>query len=564
MKRFRWQLVIIFLTGLVVGALLLSEQPRPAGPAASPEPVKGGYYTEAVVGSIQRLNPLLDFYNAADRDVNRLLYSRLIRFDERGNPLPELATVWGISQDGTVYNFELQPEAKWHDGQPVTAQDVVFTIDMMRGENDVVPVDLQEFWNEIEVIALADHALQFRLPEPFTPFLDYLSFGILPEHLLGDKTFDEMVNADFNLQPVGSGPYRFSGLLVDENDAIEGIELVAFEEYFAQPPYIEQIIFRYYSNGAAALQAYREGIVQGISPVGNEILNAVLAEPGLSVYTGRRPELALVLFNLKDQEAPFLQEPEVRTALMQGLNRRYLIDRVMGGQAIIANGPIFPGTWAYYEDVPDIEFDQETANQLLSEAGYVLTEEGGSVRANEDVEMRLTMLYPDDELHLAVAEAIQSDWGQLGVAVELEALPYEELVDDRLAARTYQAALVDLNLARSPDPDPYPFWDQVQATGGQNYSQWDHRMASEYLERARTATDLSERARYYRNFQVIFAQEMPALPLYYPVYTYAVSDIVGAVRMGPLFDTSDRFATVLDWYLVSRPDTAQLEATGEE
>lgn len=294
MKRFRWQLVIIFLTGLVVGALLLSEQPRTNGPAPSPEPVKGGYYTEAVVGSIQRLNPLLDFYNAADRDVNRLLYSRLIRFDERGNPLPELATVWGISQDGTVYNFELHPEAKWHDGQPVTAQDVVFTIEMMRGENDVVPDDLQEFWNEIEVIALADHALQFRLPEPFAPFLDYLSFGILPEHLLGDKTFDEMVNAEFNLQPVGSGPYRFSGLLVDENNAIEGIELVAFEEYFGQPPYIEQIIFRYYPDGPSALRAYREGIVQGINPVGDDILKDVLAEPDLSVYTGRRPELAKI------------------------------------------------------------------------------------------------------------------------------------------------------------------------------------------------------------------------------------------------------------------------------
>ena len=563
MKRFRWQFVIIFLTGLVVGALLLSEQPRTTGIVPSPEPVKGGYYTEAIVGSVQRLNPLLDFYNATDRDVDRLLFSRLIQFDERGNPQPELATIWGISQDGTVYNFELNPEAKWHDGQPVTAQDVVFTIEMMRSENDVVPVDLQDFWNEIEIIALADHALQFRLPEPFAPFLDYLSFGILPEHLLGDKTFSEMVDADFNLQPVGSGPFRFSGLLVDENEAIEGIELVAFEDYFGQPPYIEQIIFRFYSDSAAAMQAYREGIIQGINPVSIDVLDDVLAEPDLSVYTGRRPELALVLLNLKDQEATFLQEPEVRIALMQGLNRRYMVDRVMGGQAIIANGPIFPGTWAYYEGTPGIEFDQETARQTLSDAGYELSEEGGSVRRKDDVALRLTLLYPDDDQHRAVAEAIQSDWSQLGVAVELEALPYEDLIDDRLAERNYQAALVDLNLARSPDPDPYPFWDQVQATGGQNYSQWDHRMASEYLERARTATDLTERARYYRNFQVIFAQEMPALPLFYPVYTYAVADTVGGVRMGPLFDTSDRFATVLDWYLVSRPDTAQLEATGD-
>ncbi|HZW03936.1 MAG TPA: peptide ABC transporter substrate-binding protein, partial [Anaerolineaceae bacterium] len=554
--------VIIFLTGLVVGALLLSEQPRQTDPAASPEPVKGGYYTEALVGSLQRLNPLLDFYNAADRDVDRLLFSRLVRFDERGMPQPELATVWGVSQDGTVYNFELNPEAKWHDGQPVTAQDVVFTIEMMRSENDVVPLDLQEFWNEIEVVAPAEHALQFRLPEPFAPFLDYLSFGVLPEHLLGDKTFAEMVDADFNLQPVGSGPYRFSGLLAEEGQA-KGIELVAFEDYFGQPPYIEQVIFRYYQDGASALQAYRAGLVQGITPVSTDILPAVLAEPDLSVYTGRRPELALVLFNLKDQEAAFLQEPEVRLALMQGLNRRYMVDKVMQGQAIIANGPIFPDTWAYYEGTPSVAFDREAAVQALTDAEYVLTEEGGNVRSKEGVEMRLKLIHPDTDQHRAIAAAIQSDWEQLGVAVELEALPYEDLVSDRLAGRSFQAALVDLNLARSPDPDPYPFWDQVQATGGQNYSQWDDRMASEYLEKARTATDIGERARYYRNFQVIFSQQMPALPLYYPVYTYAVSDSVGGVRMGPLFDTSDRFATVLDWYLASRPDTARTEATVE-
>jgi peptide/nickel transport system substrate-binding protein len=109
-------------------------------------------------------------------------------------------------------------------------------------------------------------------------------------------------------------------------------------------------------------------------------------------------------------------------------------------------------------------------------------------------------------------------------------------------------------MARSPDPDPYPFWDQAQSTGaGQNYSQWDNRMASEYLEQARVLVDLNERAKMYRNFQVVFQEELPALPLYYPVYSYAVSREIQDVLIGPLFDPSDRFNSVAGWHLAARP-----------
>ena len=110
---------------------------------------------------------------------------------------------------------------------------------------------------------------------------------------------------------------------------------------------------------------------------------------------------------------------------------------------------------------------------------------------------------------------------------------------------------MDLSFSRTPDPDPYPFWHQTQAANGQNYAMWNDRQASEYLEQARIIVDPAERARLYRNFQVRFASELPSLPLYYPMYTYAVSNQVQGVRMGPLFDTSDRFATVTSWYLFS-------------
>lgn len=552
MKKFRWQIIIILLTGLVVGILLLSEQPERVTQIV-PEPITGGFYTEALVGSLQRLNPLMDFYNPVDRDVNRLIYSRLLTFDERGIPVPDLAVSWSYSQDGTIYNFEIRPDVKWHDGEALTVADIVFTIEMMRNGGDVVPEDLQRFWRDINVVELNNTLLQFKLPEPFAPFLDYLTFGIVPRHLLDGKTIEEIQAMEFNIQPIGSGPYRFDQLIV-EDGRIAGISLLAFEGYYGKAPFIPQIIFRYYPDSATALQAYRNDQVQGISWISDAVLPAALAESELAIYTGRRPEMSLILFNLKNPEKAFLQKEEIRRALYMGINRQYLIDRILNGQAILADGPIFPGTWAYFDGIQRVQFNPERAMQILIDAGYTLPAEGGIVRIGKEGDaLEFTLLVPDTPQHQALAQAIQQDWATLNVTVTLEVLPYADLIEQRLTPRDYQAALVDLNLTRSPDPDPYPFWDSIQATGGQNYSQWDHKIASEYLEEARITLDLNERARLYRNFQVIFADELPALPLFYPVYNYAVDRQVQGVRMGPLLETSDRFVTVLEWFLTTRP-----------
>ena len=552
MKKLRWQLLIIFLTGLVVGILLLGEQPEPVSPLASPEPVQGGVYTEALVGSLMRLNPLLNFYNPADREASRLIFSGLLHFDGHGAPQGDLAESWGVSKDGTLYNVTLREEAEWHDGEPVTADDVIFTVEMLRNGSDIVPVDLQDFWKDIEVVRLDEKVLQFRLPESFAPFPDYLTFGVLPQHILEGTTLEEMIDLSYNIQPVGSGPYRFNRLIVEDGE-IAGLSLAANADYYGETPYIDEIVFRYYPDAATALQAYQAGQVQGIGNVAQEILPDVLAEPNLAIYTARRPELSMVLFNLKDPEATFLAEAEVRRALLMGLNRQRIIDTVLEGQAVIADGPILPGTWSYYNGLKTVEFDPEAAKNMLKAAGYVLAAEGDVVRKKEETALRFSLLYPDDEQHQRIAELIQTNWAALGAEVTLDAAPYEVLLSERLDQRAYQAVLVDLNLSRSPDPDPYPFWDQAQATGGQNYTQWDNRVASEYLEQARVTVDLNERAKFYRNFQIIFSQELPALPLYYPVYTYAIDRGVQGVRMGPLFDTPDRFANVTEWFLADQP-----------
>jgi len=550
MKKLRWQLIIILLTGVVVGALLLMEQPEVK--TFLPQPQQGGKYTEALIGSMQRLNPMLDYYNAPDRDIDRLLYSSLLKFDERGIPQVDLAESWGMTQDGTIYTFTLRKGIKWHDGQPLTVADVIFTIELLKEGGDFVPKDLQSFWAQVDVKQLNDTTMQFKLPESFAPFPDYLTFGVLPQHLLADQSFDDISKSQFNLQPVGSGPYKFDHLMV-ENNKIAGVVLTANGDYYGKKPYLDQIIFRYYSDGPAALQAYQGGAVEGISKLTPDILQKALSLPDLSVYSGRLPQMTMVMLNLNNPQLPFLKDKIVRQALMKGVNRQWIVDRILGGQAIVADGPIMPATWAYYDGIDHVNFDPDGANAMLKSAGYVVTTNGAdTVRQKDNVPLALHLLYPNDAQHKSIAESIQKNWALLSVKVDLEAVSYTDLINSRLQDRQFEAALVDINMSRSPDPDPYPLWDQAQATGGQNYSQWDNQVASEFIEQARVTVNLNERARLYRNFQVIFSQDLPAIPLYYPVYSYAVDRQVQGVRMGPLFDSSDRFATVLEWFISAK------------
>jgi len=550
MKKLRWQILIVAVTMGVVALLLLSQQ-SPVDLPLLPQAAPGGIYTEALVGSMGRLNPMLDWNNQADRDVNRLLFSSLIRFDARGLPQPDLAESWGTSSDGTIYNFTIRPNALWHDGQPVTTDDVLFTIELIKSSGSLFPQDVKDLWSQVALKKFDDKTFQIKLPEPFAPFLDYVSFGVLPKHLLESVPADQLANADFNLAPIGSGPYRFGSLLT-EGGKISGVTLLANENYYLQRPYIEQVAFRYYPDSASALSAYQQGETLGISRISNDILEQALAEPTLSVYTSRLPQMGLVFLNLNNPNVVFFQDEKVRQALLMGINRSVIISRILQGQAIQADGPILPGSWAYYNDLPRLEYDPDAAIALLKEAGYTIPAGGGDVRAKDGQPLSFTMIHPDDAVHTKIAQAIQFDLALIGARVELQAAPYSAVINDFLATRNYQAALADLNTARSPDPDPYLFWHQAEATGGQNYSQWDSRSASEFLETARTATDFETRARLYRNFQVVFAKEIPSLPLYYPVYSYGVDAQVQGVQLPPLYDASDRFALIREWYLVTR------------
>ena len=333
MKKLRWQIIIGILALAAVAVLLFGQTQVSETISQIIEPATGGVYVEALIGSPIRFNPLLDYYNQVDQDIDRLVFSRLIKFDSWGNPQPELAKSFGISVTGEIFNIQLREDALWHDGTPVTTADVLFTIELMRNAEMPLPADVAALWNSVEVVAFDALNLQFRLTEPYAPFIDYLSFGILPRHILEGKTTQEIINDPFNLLPIGSGPYKI-GELLTEDGRITGLVLEAFEDYYLGQPYMEQIVIQYFSDTGDALEAYRNGEVLGIGMVEAEVLDEVLSEPGLDIFSVRVPEQTMILLNLGETGPLFFEDLAVRQALMLALNRPWMIDQVMKGQAV--------------------------------------------------------------------------------------------------------------------------------------------------------------------------------------------------------------------------------------
>jgi peptide/nickel transport system substrate-binding protein len=554
MRHLRWQALIVVLGLMLTIGLLVGQSTSPP-PIAEVPAVGVGTYSEALIGSPRALNPLLDYLNPVDRDLDRLLFSGLTRFDAFGRATPDLAN-WLISDDQRTYTFILKPNLTWHDGQPLTADDVAFTVGLMQDPRYPGPDDLKSFWQAVTTTVTGAQTIAFTLPETFAPFLDYTDFGVLPRHLLQEVNAAQLVQAPFNIQPVGSGPFMFERWLA-EGDRVTGVTLKAFPNYPGPPPKLEGVEFRFYLNADLALAAYERGEVMGLGRLDKAHLDAALKAPDTNLYAALEPEYSLIFLNLRDETLPFFKDKKVRQALLLGLNRAALVSDILQGQAVVANSPVLPGSWAYNLDLPTLKYDPAQAASLLESAGWTfsqaaLPETDTFVRQKNGVPLRFTLIAPDTPVHTALARAAQATWAELGVQVDVATVDPEVVRSQYLEPRAFQAILVDFNLAGTPDPDPYPLWHETQAESGQNYGGFNDRLSSQALEQARITTDVATRARLYQQFQSRFADQVPALLLYYPVYNYVISAKVGGVQVGPLTDASDRFATLADWYVATR------------
>ena len=533
----RWQLAIALLGGLLLVSVL--------GLASLDYttvliPARGGVYREGVAGAPRYLNPLLASFNLVDQELNQLLYRGLARFDEQGRVVPDLAEGWEISPDARVYTVRLQPGYFWQDGTPVTLEDVLFTYRTLQSPEFPGDPTVTGLWQQVAIERVDSWTVRFTLPEPFAPFLDELTHGLLPAHKWRDVPPRLMPESQLNFQPVGNGPFYVDAL---NSTAV----ILKSNPYFPGPePYLEALEIRFYPDDAAVIEAYRRGEVDAIGRVLPRLVSQVGSLPDVQLFFSTVPGYTIVLLNWQNPNVPFFQDINVRRALLYALDREAIVEEQLRGMGIVAHTPFLPNTWAYTEEVTRYTYNPDRARALLTEAGWV-DQDGDGVREKEGRALRFILLSDDDPTRVAVAQRLAAFWAEVGVEAIPQIVTFAGLVNDFLVPRRFEAALVAWRLYG--DPDPYPLWHSTQVEEGQNYSGWQNVEVDELLETARRTPDLNRRIRLYREFQRIFAQEVPGLLLYHPVEGFAVRNTVRNVHIGPWQQPGDRYRTIAQWYI---------------
>lgn len=539
-KYVRWQAAVALFGILLLGALLSYTAytfPTKVIPA------RGGTYSEGIAGNPQYLNPLLSHYNDIDRDLVALLFNGLTTLDERGVVVPDLADHWEVSADNLSYTFYLRHNVRWSDGAPFNADDVVFTVSIMQSDDFQWAPWLSTLWKSVNVAKIDDYTVSFTLSQPFAPFLDYTTIGLLPSHLWSRYPVAELTSAQLNTRPVGTGPWQLTQIDADH------VRLEPNPFFDGPLPFLSGIEFRFYPDTRRVVSAFGRGEINAIAHLYPDDVKSVLTEPHLNLFSSTLPGYALIYLNLNSSNVPFFQDKAVRQALLQGLNRQQLIDEALQGQGLIAHSPIQPGNWAYDANVRQYSFDPEAARKLLSDAGWV-DSDGDGIRDKDGKPLRFVFLTSDASDQMALGRLVTQQWKEIGVDVEAQTTSFAGLAADYLGTHNFDAALVTWEL--SGDPDPYPLWHSTEIDGGQNYARWNNRQADEAMEAARRTNDQAQRIELYRQFQAVFTDEVPALLLYHPVYTFGVEDKVRSVTIGKLNRAADRFRSVSEWYIVTQ------------
>ena len=554
MREIRTQITVAIAGLALVGALLYSQS---LGLVVSFLPAPGGTFVEGIIGTPHELNPLLYSTKTADSDISRLVYAGMMRLDSNGQPVSDLAESWAVSADGLSYTFVLRSGLRWHDGVPLSLDDVIFSIGLLQAIDYSGPDDFGALWQQVSVAKLNATTLKLTLPEPYAPFLDHTTFPVLPAHRFSGIRSGDLSLHPANESPVGTGPFQVERLLRNERGQLVEALLAANPYYHGPAPMLSHVRLLFFPDEVIAVQALQQGEIMGVGGISNLAVDALLPESDYSIFSTLLPEYRLILLNQQNAALPFFQDKKVRQALLIGLNRQRLVEEVLSGQAVVASSPILPGTWAYDDHLRQVKYNPQRAEELLQMSHWDLPENalpGGEdyVRQKNGRLLAFELLVPNDTRSIALGQWVVEDWARLGIRVSLKMALPASIQDEHLEPRRFQAIMVHLSLQRTPDPDPYSFWHQTEIESGQNYSGYDNRMMSELLEQARTTPSSAARARMYRLFQARFMDETPALLLYYPVYSYVVSRSVNGVQLGPLLRPADRFNTISDWYILVR------------
>lgn len=450
----------------------------------------------AVENEISRINPAY----SEDHDVAiSLVFSGLTRFDENMNLKPDLAKSWKISSDGLNYEFDLREDVFWHDGVKFSAKDVEFSLKsfMNKKNNSSIYVNFEDI-NKIEI--LNPYKIKISLKKPYPAFLDALSIGILPYHLLKDENLN---TSSFNQNPIGTGPYKFEKWK-------KGSYMIfnANEHYYLAKVKSKKIILKHIADPNISAVELKNGQID-VALIDSSLLKTFLNDKNFKILKQSSADYRALMFNLNNE---FLKNKNIRLALNYAVDKEGIVKNILHNYGFIASHPL-ERSWANPKEFPSYKFDLKKAQELLEKEGFKKNKQGYYEKDGKVLEFDIYAM-SNDPLRVVLAGILQNDFKKLGVKTKVVAK----------IAGSFDYTKVDSFLVGwgSPfDPDLHTFrvfessQDSDVNGSGWNFGHYHNAKVDKALFLARNSLDINERKKYYSNFIQALYEDPPFIFLAY-------------------------------------------------
>ncbi len=514
-------------------------------------PSQGGSLVEGQIGPARFINPLIPM-SQADSDITALVYSGLTRAQADGTIVPDLASHFEISEDGTSYTFTVRDGITFHDGTPVTSADVLFTV--QRAQNPDIKSVHRADWEGVSVSTPDERTVIFKLPRAYAPFLHNTTMGILPRHLWQDVTPEEFPFSPLNTNPVGSGPYKVGKVVTSSTGSVMRYDLEAFKGFALGAPYLRQFSFVFFPNEDALMRAFNKGEVDSVAGISPNLLGAITRED-ITVHTVPLPRIFGVFFN--QGRSASLADVAVRRALDQAIVKERVVQLVLRGYGVAIDSPVPPHVLSI-DDFREAEgvivantaYTDEslaTARATLEKGGWTFDEATASWTNSKKQELSFSLATAETPELVETANAIAAAWLELGVKVNVQVFPISELNTNVIRPREYDALLFGEVVGR--ELDLFAFWHSSQRNDpGLNVALYTNSRADTLLSQARATTQIDERKKLYAEFGELVKSDVPAVFLYSPKFIYAVPKSLLGLELGSLSRPAERFHSAYRWY----------------
>ncbi len=486
-------------------------------------PAYGDILVRGDIGDASNLIPLLAS-DTASHNICGMVYNGLVKYDKDMNIVGDLAESWDISQNGMIITFHLRKGVKWHDGQPFTAADVLYTY-QVTVDPKTPTAYAGDFLKVKKAEALDDYTFRVTYDKPFAPALISWSSSILPKHLLQGR---DITKSTLSRHPVGTGPYKFKEWVAGQK-----IVLVSNPDYFEGQPYIDGRITRIIPDTATMfleLRAQNLGMM-GLTPLQyTRQTENNLFKNNFNKYKYLSFAYTYLGYNLKN---PLFADKKIRQAISYAINKDEIISGVLLNLGKPANGPYKPGTWAYNDKVKIYNYNPQKARELLHEAGWTkLNNEGVLEKDGKPFAFEI-VVNQGNETRQKCAEIIQRHLKEIGIIVKIRVLEWSAFVTDFINKRRFDAVILGWTIPL--DPDAYDVWHSSKTAPAElNFISYKNTEVDEMLEKGRSSFNQKERKKYYDRFQEILAEDQPYTFLYVPEALVIINKRIQGIEPAPI------------------------------